>query len=171
MAHQDTRYRARYIFTVHPRDTETLAAYPLHEEDFLRLSNWRHFRNKSLFRERRENTEERYRADDFSECSMISRGKGRGNSLSKRVRSRENVRRRASWRAREKKRMWRIIHLGVLSKASLLKHQQRACLYYCLHTYLCAEVEESEKGRRWRRKDEEDSLELVITESITRSYL
>lgn len=60
------------------------------------------------------------------------------------------------------------IHLFGFWKASLLKHQQRACLYYCLHTYLCAEVEEGEKGRRWRRKD---SLELVITESITRSYL
>lgn len=67
-----------------------------------------------------------------------------------------------------RKKTRRTLYTSRFWKASLLKHQQRACLYYCLHTYLCAEVEEGEKGRRWRRKD---SLELVITESITRSYL
>jgi len=67
-----------------------------------------------------------------------------------------------------RKRMRRTLYTSRFWKASLLKHQQRACLYYCLHTYLCVEVEEGEKGRRWRRKD---SLELVITESITRLYL
>jgi len=91
------------------------------------------------------------------------------NRLSRYVRSWERAA-PASWRAREEKNVTYTLHLGVLEGVSSETPTTRLCLYYCQHTYLCAEVEEGEKGRRWdgRRKD---SPELVITESITRSYL
>jgi hypothetical protein len=79
---------------------------------------------------------------------------------------RENVRRQCP-DAREEKNVTYTTS-RVLEGVSSETPATRLCLYYCLHTYLCAEMEEGEKGRRWRRKD---SLELVITESITRSYL